>query len=239
MFSHNLAKTVVLVDPNDVESYLRPMNLSQSDLGRILERGLSGRYSTTQNHPKTSRGQYFYGEGVSAARDILAPKGYKRLSLRNVELTVSDKVALYLCRGCDQTGLIHGFPESRMKKGDFTCELMGLIHNNTPGQGELILDDNQLKLDLDLPESDAIPLLPNKIGLDLWFLLYDFYELDADERVGIRAELSRPISYNSKNVVNDFSTRLILDVHQPDPIVKNGDVPQFTPDIDLDILKTG
>jgi Tfp pilus assembly PilM family ATPase len=38
MFSHNLAKTVVLVDPNDVESYLRPMNLSQSDLGRILER---------------------------------------------------------------------------------------------------------------------------------------------------------------------------------------------------------
>ena len=53
MFSHNLAKTVVLVDPNDVESYLRPMNLSQSDLGRILERGLSGRYSTTQNHPKT------------------------------------------------------------------------------------------------------------------------------------------------------------------------------------------
>ncbi|MDI5700019.1 hypothetical protein MJL76_23990, partial [Salmonella enterica subsp. enterica serovar Montevideo] len=60
-----------------------------------------------------------------------------------------------------------------------------------------------------------------------------------DERVGIRAELSRPISYNSKNVVNDFSTRLILDVHQPDPIVQNGDVPQFTPDIDLDILKTG
>ncbi|MDI5754270.1 hypothetical protein MJL79_27560, partial [Salmonella enterica subsp. enterica serovar Montevideo] len=114
-----------------------------------------------------------------------------------------------------------------MKKGDFTCELMGLIHNNTPGQGELILDDSQLKLDLDLPEGDVIPLLPNKIGLDLWFLLYDFYELDGDERVGIRAELSRPISYNSKNVVNDFSTRLILDVHQPDPIVQNGDVPQF------------
>lgn len=239
MYSHNLAKTIVLADPDDVESYLQPLNLSQSDLGRILERGLSGRYSTTQNHPKTSRGQYFYGEGVSAAREILAPKGYKRLSLRNVELTVSDKVALYLCRGWEQTGLIHGRPESRMKKGDFTCELMGLIHNNTPGQGELILDDNQLKLDLDLPEGDVIPLLPNKIGLDLWFLLYDFYELDGDERVGIRAELSRPISYNSKNVVNDFSTRLILDVHKPDPIVQNGDVPQFTPDIDLDILKTG
>ncbi|HHR0842968.1 hypothetical protein ACVZIW_07765 [Klebsiella aerogenes] len=239
MYSHNLAKTVVLTDQNDIESYLQPMNLSQNDLARILERGLSGRYATTQNHPATSRGQYFYGEGVSAARDILAPKGYKRLSLRNVELTTSDKVAIYLCRGCDQTGLIHGYPESRMKKGDFTCELMGLIHNNNPGQGKLMLDDNQLKLDLDLPEGEVVPLLPNKIGRDLWFLLYDFYELDEFNRVGIRAELSRPVSYNNKNVVNSFSTRLILDIHQPDPIVRGGEAPQFTPDIDLDILKTG
>ncbi|MGB6187376.1 MAG: hypothetical protein WBF70_02165 [Aeromonas molluscorum] len=239
MYSHNLAKSIVLADSNDIDAYLRPLNISQNDLGRILERGLSGRYSTTLNHPKTSRGQYFYGEGVSAARDILAPKGYKRLSLRNVELTVSDKVALYLCRGCDQTGRVHGYPESRMKKGDFTCELMGLIHNNTPGQGELILDDSQLTLDFDLPKGDIVPLLPNKIGLDLWFLLYNFYELDGDERVGIRAELSRPVSYNNKNVVNNFSTRLILDIHKPDPIVQNGDVPQFTPDIELNILKTG
>ncbi|EFH7227251.1 hypothetical protein RCM87_05920 [Escherichia marmotae] len=239
MYSHNLAKTVVLDDPNDIESYLQPMNLSQNDLIRILERGLSGRYSTTQNHPVTSRGQYFYGEGVSAARDILAPKGYKRLSLRNVELTINEKVAIYLCRGCDQTGLVHGYPESRMKKGDFTRELMGLIHNNNPGQGKLMLDDTQLKLDLDLPEGEIVPLLPNKIGRDLWFLLYDFDELDEFNRVGIRAELSRPVSYNDKNVVNSFSTRLILDVHQPDPMVQGGETPQFTPDIDLEILKTG
>ncbi|KFC84282.1 hypothetical protein [Buttiauxella agrestis] len=239
MYSHNLAKTVVLADPSDVESYLQPMNLSQSDLGRILERGLSGRYSTTQNHPAISRGQYFYGEGVSGAREILAPKGYKRLSIRNVELTVSDNVAIYLCRGCDQTGLLHGYPESRLKKGDFTCDLMGLIHNNTPGQGDLKFDDTQLKLDLDLPEGDVVPLLPNKIGMDLWFLLYDFYEIDDFHRVGIRAELSRPISYNDKNVVNSFSTRLILDINGPEPIIQSNDAPLFTPDIDLDILKVG
>lgn len=239
MYAHSLAKTVVLADPYDVEAYLQPMNLSQSDFARILERGLSGRYSTTQNHPATSRGQYFYGEGVSALRDILAPKGYTRKSLRNVELTVSDKVAIYLCRGCDQTGLVRGYPESRMKKGDFTCELMGLIHDNNPGQGKLMLDDNQLKLDLGLKESEIISLLPNKIGRDLWFLLYNFYELDEFGRVGIRAELSRPVSYNNKNVVNAFSTRLILDVQQPEPTVRNSVEPQFTPDIDLDILKTG
>lgn len=116
---------------------------------------------------------------------------------------------------------------------------MGLIHDNNPGQGKLTLDDSQLELDLSLPEGEIIPLLSNKIGLDLWFLLYEFYEPDEFDRVRIRAELSRPVSYNDKNIVNSFSTRLILDVHQPDPIVRNGEEPQFTPDIDLDILKTG
>ncbi|XBS68929.1 hypothetical protein ABK905_20605 [Acerihabitans sp. KWT182] len=239
MYAFNFAKPVVLSDPDVVESYLQPMNLSQANLQRILDRGLSGRYSTTPNHPLISRGQYFYGEAVSGARDILAPHGYKRLSIRNVELTTNDTTAIYICRGCDQTGLVHGYPESRMKKGEFTCDLMGLILNNTPGQRKLRLDDNQLNLDLDLFEGDTIPLLPNKIGLDLWFLLYDFYVLDEHHRVGMRAELSRPISYNDKNVVNSFSTRLILDIHQPDPIIRSGDEPQFTPNIEFDISKAG
>ncbi|WP_261455023.1 hypothetical protein [Serratia fonticola] len=191
------------------------------------------------NHPVTSRGQYFYGEAVSGARDILAPRGFKRLSIRNVELTINDKIALYICRGCDQTGLLNGYPESRMKKGDFTCELMGLIRNNHPGQGLLHLEDAQLGFGFELPEGEGIPLLPNQLGLDLWFLLYDFYELDEHHRVGIRAELSRPISYNHKNVVNGFSTRLILNTHRPDPIVQSADEPQFTPAIEIDILKAG
>ncbi|MET3816245.1 MULTISPECIES: hypothetical protein [Pantoea] len=235
----NIAHTEVLEDRNDVESFLASLNLNQSELVQILERGLSARYSTTLNHPLTSRGQYFYGEAVSAFREVLAPKGFERLSLRNVELTISNDIALYLCRGCSQTGLAHGYPESRMKKGDFTCDLMGLILNNAPGQGELSLNENQLKLDFKLSDIDAISLLPNKIGRDLWFLLYDFYELDEFNRVGIRAELSRPVSYNNNNVVNSFSTRLILDVNQLDPLLPKGESPQFTPDIDLDILKTG
>jgi len=239
MSLQNLIKNEILTAQHDVDSYLQSLNLSQSDLTQILERGLSGRYSTTLNHPLTSRGQYFYGEAVSAAREILAPKGYTRLSLRNVELTISDEVAIYLCRGCKQTGLAHGYPESRMKKGDFTHDLMGLIQNNAPGQGKLLLDESQLALNFYQPDGDVISLLPNKIGRDLWFLLYDFYELDEFNRVGIRAELSRPVSYNDKNVVNSFSTRLIIDMNQSNPLVRNSESPQFTPKIDLDILKTG
>lgn len=66
-----------------------------------------------------------------------------------------------------------------------------------------------------------------------------FYEIDDFHRVGIRAELSRPISYNDKNVVNSFSTRLILDINGPEPIIQSNDAPLFTPDIDLDIIKVG
>ncbi|PNK64928.1 MULTISPECIES: hypothetical protein [Pantoea] len=239
MSLQNLIKNEILTAQHDVESYLNSLNLSQSDLTQILERGLSGRYSTTLNHPLTSRGQFFYGEAVSAAREILAPKGFERLSVRNVELTISDKVAIYICHGCSQTGLELGYPESNSPKGDFTCELMGLIHNNAPGQGKLSLDESQLTLEFDQPDMDVIPILPNKIGRDLWFLLYEFYELDEFNRLGIRAELSRPLSYNDNNVVNSFSTRLILDMNQTDALFRNSELPQFTPKIDLDIFKTG
>ncbi|MFF0977539.1 hypothetical protein ACFYK5_19265, partial [Proteus mirabilis] len=111
--------------------------------------------------------------------------------------------------------------------------------NNNPGQGILELNDNQLKIDFGLSNEDITPPLPNKIGLDLWFLLYDFDKTDEYGRVGIRAELSRPISYNDKNIVNSFSTRLILDIHQPEPIIQGRDTPQFTQDIELDISKVG
>ncbi|HEB9656541.1 TPA: hypothetical protein RZL14_003549 [Yersinia enterocolitica] len=239
MWSDNLAPTHIINESDEVDSYLESLGLTQDDLITPLERGLSGRYSTTRNHPVTSRGQYFYGEAVSGIRDVLAPKGFNALSVRNVELTTNGQIALYLCRGCTQTGLALGRPESRMKKGDFTRELMGLILNNTPGQGALKFEDKQLDFGFENSDTASPPLLPNKLGKDLWFLLYDLDEVDENGRMSIRAELSRPISYNDKNIVNDFSTRLILDTKRPSPVDMIGVEPQFTPDIDIDISQVG
>ncbi|CDG89813.1 hypothetical protein [Xenorhabdus bovienii] len=234
--TNDLARPITHSEPDSVDSYLATLGLAQDDLNAILRRGLSGRYSTTQNHPVTSRGQYFYGEAVSGAREILSFKGFKKLSIRNVELTVSDSIAIYICRGCDQTGLVHGYPESRMKKGDFTCELMGLIRSNNPGQGLLSFEGEQMNFGFEF--LDDKPLLPNKLGLDLWFLLYNFYKID-EHQLGIKAELSRPITYSQKNIVNGFSTRLILNTAPTDPVIKQGEEPQFTSEIEIDILKTG
>ncbi|MDC9615268.1 hypothetical protein PSI19_15625 [Xenorhabdus khoisanae] len=145
-------------------------------------------------------------------------------------------MAIYICRGCDQTGLVHGYPESRAKKGDFTCELMGLIRSNNPRQGTLGFEDEQMNFEFECLGDES--LLPNHLGLDLWFLLYNFYEID-EHQLGIKAELSRPITYNQKNIVNSFSTRLILNTTPTDPVIKRGEEPQFTPEIEIDILKTG
>ncbi len=73
-------------------------------------------------------------------------------------------MAIYICRGCDQTGLVHGYPESRAKKGDFTCELMGLIRSNNPGQGTLGFEDEQMNFEFECLGDES--LLPNHLGLD-------------------------------------------------------------------------
>lgn len=239
MNAYNFANPVVLSEPETVDAYLAKLGLTQIELVSALERGLSARHSTTPNHPVTSAGQFFFAESVSGLRDILAPKGFTKQSLNNVELTSNDEIALYICRSCEQTGLPKGRPESHLKKGDFTVGLLGLIHDDYPGQGRLSLDDVQMDLDLGAVIHD-LPTQPmNKLGKDLWMLLYHLYEIDEHHRMGIRAELARPVSYNSRNIINGFSTRLILNTHTPDLLFSSNDEPQFTPDIELDISKAG
>lgn len=239
MQAYDFANTVVFSEPVSVDFHLASLGLTQADLISALKKGLSGRYSTTANHPATMRGQYFYGEGVSGLREALAVKGFKKLSPSNVEFTLDDKIAIYFCRGCEQTGLTAGKPESRLKKGDFTRGIMGLIHSNNPSQAPLPFESPQLDLGLDYSDDGSVPLLPNDLGLDLWFLLYDLYKIGNDGQMGIRAELSRPISYNDKGIINGFSTRLILNIETPELIIRSNEETEFTPDIEFDILKTG
>lgn len=239
MHAYDFANTVVFSEPVSVDLHLASLGLTQADLISALKKGLSGRYSTTPNHPATMRGQYFYGEGVSGLREALVLKGFKKLSPRNVEFTVNDEIAIYFCRGCEQTGLAAGKPESRLKKGDFTREIMGLIRSNNPNQAPLPFESPQMDLGLDCSDDGSISLLPNDLGLDLWFLLYELYKTGDDGQMGIRAELSRPVSYNDKGIINGFSTRLILNIENPETSIRSNEETEFTADIDIDILKTG
>ncbi|MFT6920086.1 MAG: hypothetical protein ACJA2G_002734 [Cognaticolwellia sp.] len=184
-----------------------------------LRRGLSARNRMTSNNPATSGGQYFYSEVVRALRELLMPFGYKKESIRNVELTINDSqgLAIYLCSGCDQTGNLAGVPQSITDKGDFTLDLF------------------QLKYD-DAPNLDLFPeLLPqarpnNKLNCDIWFLIHHFDKANNT----VSAELARPVSYNKNGYVTGFDpdSRIIIDINNDDVIETESD---FNNEIDFDI----
>lgn len=236
----NTARIKVIHQEDEANAFLSSLGVCSSELIEILFRGLSKRESVTSNYPAASKGHFFTGEAVSSSREILSKKGFKKLSISNVEFVANDKIAIHITRGCEQTGLTNGYPETFYPKGEFTCDLMGLFENNIPGQGVLpTINDEQLTFDF--PESDAVNFIPppNKLNLDLWFLLYAFAEQNSFGQTTIRAELSRPLSFNYKNKINSFSIRVILTIPTDHPIEPVAISPEFTPDIDIDILNVG
>ncbi|MDX7989175.1 hypothetical protein FE392_17980 [Xenorhabdus sp. 12] len=234
--TNNLVTPIAHTDFDIVNAHLATLGLEQENLIEILRQAMSLRLSTTKNNAVTAGGTYFYQGAVRVTRDLLSKKGFKRLSLKNVELTVNDKVAIYICSGNDQTGLVNAYPESRTKKGKFTREILGLSYATNPTAYSFDYQNQQINLDFssrDDDESSSIPL-----GLDVWCLLHYVYQVD-EYQWGMRAEFSQPTTYNQKNVINGFSTRLILNTAPKDPVIKQDNEPQFTKDIEIDILKTG
>ncbi|MDX8001183.1 hypothetical protein FE394_18870 [Xenorhabdus sp. Reich] len=234
--TNNLVRTIVHTEPNIVDTHLTALGLAQEDLNEILRQAMSLRLSTTKNNAITAGGTYFYQGAVRVSRDILSKKGFKRLSLKNVELTANDRIAIYICSGNDRTGLVNAYPESRTKKGKFTREILGLSYAANPTAYSFDFQNQQMGFDFSSHDSDESSSL--LLGLDVWCLLHYVYQID-EYQWGMRAEFSQPTTYNQKNVVNGFSTRLILNTAPTDPVIKQDNEPQFTSEIEIDILKTG
>ncbi|CDH33762.1 hypothetical protein [Xenorhabdus bovienii] len=234
--TNNLARTIIHTEPNIVDTRLAALGLTQEDLNEILQRAMSFRLSTTKNNAVTAGGTLFYHGAIRAIRDVLSKKGFKRLPLSNVELTANDRIAIYICSGNDQTGLANAYPESRTKKGEFTRKILGLSYASNPTAYSFEFQNKQI--DLDFSSHDNDEALSTQLGLDVWCLLHYVYQID-EYQWGMRAEFSQPTTYNQKNVVNGFSTRLILNTAPTDPVIKQDNEPQFTQDIEIDILKTG
>ncbi|MDC9591437.1 hypothetical protein PSI23_19660 [Xenorhabdus sp. XENO-10] len=234
--TQNLATPITHTDVDIVNARLAVLGLAQEDLNEILRQAMSFRLSVTKNNAVTAGGTYFYQGAIRASRDILSKKGFKRRSLKNVELTVNDRIAIYICSGNDKTGLVNAYPESRTKKGKFTREILGLSYASNPTAYSFEFQNKQM--DLDFSSHDNDEALSTQLGLDVWCLLHYVYQID-EYQWGMRAEFSQPTTYNQKNVVNGFSTRLILNTAPTDPVIKQDNEPQFTSEIEIDILKTG
>ncbi|MBP2699507.1 hypothetical protein [Photobacterium lucens] len=206
------------------EEQLQSLNMPEETLRTALLRGLSSRRSMTKNNPKTGGGQYFYNETVRALRELLKDKGFVGESIRNIELTINQDlgVAIYLCSGCNQTGLKNGTPQSKTSKGDFTLDLFNLNQIESP---------NYDMFEELIPKKQA----NNAINCEIWFLLHYFNK----DNNSLMAELTKPISFNSKGYVTGFDreNRIIidLDINKPIDIDDSTLTQSFNADIDIPI----
>ncbi|NBL76212.1 hypothetical protein GWI67_01200 [Proteus sp. G2672] len=232
--SENVAKQLTFNETSEVDYHLSHLDLTQDELGLILSKALSYRLSATSDDTRNAGGTRFYQEAIRSARDILKYKGFKGLYKQGLELTENGKVAIYVCSGNEHTGIVDAYPQSKNAKGRWTLDVLGLSLDNNLNQIQLDYEDNQINFNF--------PVLDKKEDegddLDIWCLMHYSYQVN-EFQWEVKAELSKATTYNSKNFINGFSTRLILNTKPIDPIANLGMEPEFTPEIDIDILKTG
>lgn len=191
----------------------------QNLLTQIASRAIARwRGAATPNHPLTTKGQDFYSESIVSSRELLKPFGFVAWSKNNVELIINKEkgVAIYCCRGCDQTGLLEGRPSTLRPKGGFTVELLGLQETKNASNLELF------------PKARAT----SPLDWDVWILL-TYVELSG-ENPTVRVELSRPKSHY-RGVINSFGSRIILDTTTRDLVQETSHEESFSPDIDFDL----
>lgn len=232
--TENAVKQLTLHETSEVDYHLSHLDLTQDELCLILSKALSKLLSATSDDVKNARGTLFFQEAVRSARDILRHKGFKSLYSQGLELTENGKIAIYVCSGNEHTGIVNAYPQSKNAKGEWTLDVLGLSLDNNLNQIQLDYEDNQIAFNF--PAIDEKKDEENE--LDIWCLLHYVYQV-SEFQWEVKAELSKATTHNSKNFINGFSKRLILNTKPIDPITNLGMEPEFTPEIDIDILKTG
>lgn len=232
-FTRNNLNNIDIYESEDADSILEEkFGLTTSILMDVLTRSLFERNIVTELHPITSSGMRFYESLVFNLRELCIPLGYSPLRKDNIELVSNDKYAIWGCHGDKAVASPIDIPTSKRSITDAKKRLLGIHLDNHPFSYQLFIDE---------PFSRR-----EHQGMEVWALMYHCMSHIAEDGSGIkqvevRAELSKPSSYNEKGFINYFSTRIILPIitlnGSPDLIDDDYDDDQFNPDIDIDIGK--
>lgn len=151
---------------------------------------------------------------VRRLRQGLIPKGWSFSETGNYSRTISSDggLVIVVATGDEATGLRDGTPTTQSRKGPRTLEVIAT-------------NANQLDLPFEWPE-DVEPTNNNSEAMT-WIMLSHW---SADS---VRAELSRPISYDDALRVSGWYERIILPPVeiQPDDAFEFG--PDEAPDVDV------
>lgn len=205
---------VVRNQPEDVDSRLFQLGLTEEVLLQAVRRGHLARTECTPNHPFMFPGLVAWGWTVAELRNALVPAGWTRLEEGNWPITVhpGKRMAIAVATGDENTGNPDATPMTKSVKGPNTVNAVAV---------------NMLQASLfdepSLPEQTA----EDKDERVTWLLLV------STQNGKVRSELSLPVTCNGK--VDGWKERIILSDIEIDPDAKI-DVPPTLPDLpDIDI----
>ena len=168
---------------------LHTFGLDPESLQGVVQRGMAAAVSCTRNHPAVLSGILGWGETVCALREVLLPKGWKRLDEGNLPLTVSESgaFAITVATGDEDTGRPEGSPCTKSKKGPRVASAV------SANQLQLFPVTVSLRTDEDADRAT-------------WLLLIHRDPLSRE----LRSELSRPVNMGVDGRVDGWSERIIL-----------------------------
>ncbi|PFG08951.1 hypothetical protein [Marinobacter sp. LV10MA510-1] len=223
-------QTQVIDNPHEVGNQLQQLGkLTQEDFQQAISAANLSRADETAHSTKGYAGSTFYSNLIKQLRDILVVKGFKPHTHQNIELVLNDTVAIAVCKGDENTGKTTQDPHSARKKGGVTLALFGLSQNELPQNEELFEESDSLKIN-----RGKLQLEIDGKERDVWILMH-YSQKIADGEYRVKAELSRPSTYDNKGRINSFSDRIMLDLMGLNIESQPNSETQFTDDIDFNI----
>ncbi|MGX9727227.1 MAG: hypothetical protein ACTFAK_07880 [Candidatus Electronema sp. VV] len=102
----------------EYEDKLAYFGIKENELREIAEKILTAYRQTTPHDALAAPGEFAYLEGVRSFRNLLCPRGWKKESDNNLELTVSPEkgISIVVSSGNKYTGNENFFPSTKNKK---------------------------------------------------------------------------------------------------------------------------
>lgn len=180
---------VLLHNMLEYKDNLESVGIKEKELREIGEKILTAYRQATPHDALAAPGEFAYLEGVRSFRNLLCPRGWKKESDNNLELTVSPEkgISIVVSSGNKYTGNGKIFPSTKNKKGRQTEKI---VYSNI--------------------EQLSIPGFKKRekevAYCSTWIYLY---YID-NKKSEMRMELSLPIQLDKNSKITIWEKRIIL-----------------------------
>ena len=208
-------KTLVVSDLFAVRRRLDELQVELSSLVEAVRAGGIARQNCTELDPRMYPGTTMWATTVRILRDGLKPKGWQICEAGNFSRTVSPDSALSIvvATGDEATGIPRAYPTTQSAKGPRTVEVVA---------------SNAYQLDLPFEWPENRRLISENGKPATWILLIHYV---GDQ---VRAEFSRPVSFDDSQRVIGWHERIILPSVDLEPDSIEFD-PDDSPDVDVPV----